>query len=74
MKEKPGKDIWLCGGGDLATALYEEIDELILKSNPVLLGCGIPLFSGAVEQRALELVQHRVYGNGFVLLRYRVRR
>lgn len=73
LKRQPGRDIWLCGGAELATALFPEIDELILKSNPVLLGTGLPLFSGAVPQAALELVDHKRYPNGFVLLRYRVR-
>ena len=64
--------VLLRGGGDLATALYPEIDELILKVNPVLLGSGIPLFAGAVAQRALELAESKIYDNGFMLLRYRM--
>jgi dihydrofolate reductase len=46
---KPGKDIYLCGGADLATTLFAEnlIDEIILKLNPLLFGSGIPLFSGS---------------------------
>jgi dihydrofolate reductase len=73
LKRQPGRDIWLCGGGELAAALFPEIDELILKSNPILLGAGIPLFAGPVETKALELVEHKAYANGFLLLRYRVR-
>jgi dihydrofolate reductase len=73
LKGESGKDIWLCGGGDLATALFPEIDEIILKVNPVLLGSGIPLFAGAVKQTDLRLADSKIYGNGFVLLRYRVR-
>ncbi len=74
LKQEPGKDIWLCGGGELATTLFPEIDEIILKVNPVLLGSGIRLFSGAVRQSDLKLADSKVYSNGFVLLRYRVRR
>jgi len=40
-----GSDIWLCGGGRLASALVGEIDRIILKVNPVLFGSGIPLFA-----------------------------
>jgi dihydrofolate reductase len=72
LKEAPGKDIWLCGGGELAAALFPEIDELILKVNPVLLGSGIRLFAGAVEQAELQFADSKTYRNGFVLLRYRV--
>jgi dihydrofolate reductase len=46
LKGQEGKGIWLCGGGDLAAALFPEIDELILKVNPLVLGAGIPLFAG----------------------------
>jgi dihydrofolate reductase len=73
LKKQPGKDIWLCGGGDLATALFAEINELILKVNPILLGAGIPLFSGVVKPTRLDLTGSRVYKNGFMLLRYRLR-
>jgi dihydrofolate reductase len=73
LKRQQGKDIWLCGGGALAAALFPEIDELILKVNPVLLGDGIPLFDGRVQQTALELADSRSYRNGFTLARYRPR-
>lgn len=73
LKKHPGKDIWLCGGSDLATTLFPEINEIILKVNPILLGSGIPLFSGIIKQTDLELCDSKSYSNGFMLIRYRVK-
>ena len=75
LKGEAGKDIYLCGGAELAGALFAEnlIDELVLKLNPVIFGSGIPLFSGAIKQSALELAESKVYGNGVVLIRYLVK-
>jgi dihydrofolate reductase len=74
LRSEAGKDIWLCGGADLAATFCKLglIDELVLKVNPVLFGSGIPLFGGAIQQSALQLVDSKVYGNGVVLLRYRL--
>ena len=44
LKCEPGKDIWLVGGGTLASTLRSEIDELIIKLGPVTLEAGIPLW------------------------------
>jgi len=74
LKRDEGKDIWLCGGGTLATAVFPEIDELILKINPILLGAGIPLFEGVIPKTDLTLTESKVYDNGFMLARYRTRR
>ena len=73
LKRERGRDIWLCGGGVLAAALFSEIDELILKVNPVILGAGIPLFEGPVPQTDLMLTESKTYPNGFMLARYDVR-
>jgi dihydrofolate reductase len=70
FKEEPGKDIWLCGGAQLAGAVFSEIDELILKINPILLGSGIPLVSNVVPETALTLLDTQRYANGFMLARY----
>lgn len=74
LKREKGKDIWLCGGGVLAAALFTEIDELILKVNPVILGAGISMFEGPVPQTDVDLVESKTYPNGFVFQRYRMRR
>ena len=73
LKQQSGKDIWLCGGGDLATTLSSEIDEMILKVHPILLGTGIPLFAGVIQQTSLELTDSKIYKNGFMLLYYRMK-
>ncbi|MFC7488981.1 dihydrofolate reductase family protein [Knoellia sp. CPCC 206453] len=46
LKAEDGLDIWLVGGGTLARALLPEIDRLVLKVNPSVIGSGIPLFAG----------------------------
>ncbi|MEO0987765.1 MAG: dihydrofolate reductase family protein [Cyanobacteria bacterium J06639_14] len=74
LKGESGQGIWLCGGANLATTLFANhlIDQLILKVNPFLMGSGIPLFSGMIQQTALTLTQRKIYDNGVLLLHYRV--
>ncbi|TAG96150.1 MAG: dihydrofolate reductase [Oscillatoriales cyanobacterium] len=74
LKQEAGKDIWLCGGGDLAATVVCEIDEMILKLNPVVIGSGIPVFSRAIEPTNLELTDRKIYSNGFLLLHYRLQK
>ena len=71
LKRQPGQGIYLCGGGDLAGALLPEIDRLILKRNPVVLGSGIRLFgtTGATIQR-FRLVGSRAFESGVVIEEY----
>lgn len=73
LKQQPGKDIWLCGGGNLAAVIFSEIDELILKVHPILLGSGISLFAGMIQPTYLELTNSKIYNNGCMLLHYRVK-
>ncbi len=75
LKQGTGKDIYLCGGANLATTLFQTnlIDEVIIKLNPFLMGSGIPLFSGKIQQTNLELTQSKIYDNGIVLLFYQVK-
>lgn len=46
LKRAPGTGIWLCGGGELAASLAHEIDRLLVKVNPIILGRGRPLVDG----------------------------
>src|SRR5262245_43049563 len=72
LKREGGRDIWLCGGALLAGALHDEIDELIVKVNPIVLGTGIHLFSGVRGQTRLALMDHRTFGGGVAIQRYDV--
>jgi dihydrofolate reductase len=75
LKNQPGKDIWLMGGGELAASLFAEdlIDEISLAVCPVLLGSGVPLFPGIKKQIDLELIEFKTYKIGVVSLSYRVK-
>lgn len=70
------KDIYLCGGGPLAAALFDAglVDEVIVKLNPVLLGAGKTLAPHLAHKADLELLSTKVYRNGVVLLQYAVKR
>jgi dihydrofolate reductase len=70
LKRESGLDIWLCGGARLAGALYDEIDELIVKLNPVVLGAGIGLFARVQGPTRLELTDHRTFAGGVAIHRY----
>ncbi|MFE3028514.1 dihydrofolate reductase family protein [Nocardia tengchongensis] len=64
LKKEDGKDIWLCGGGNLAGQLLGEIDQVIVKSYPVIAGAGIPMFSGGFDPTRFTVVERREFGNG----------
>ena len=72
LKEEDGRSIWICGGSELATDLFEAglVDEVVVKLNPIVFGTGIPLFSRRLEAGSLELVKSRTYESGHVLLDY----
>ena len=66
LKGQDGAGIWLCGGGQLASQLLHEIDELVIKRNPIVLGSGVPLFDGPFEP-----VSSRRFDTGVVMATYR---
>jgi dihydrofolate reductase len=71
LKREEGLDIWLCGGGQLAGTLLPEIDQLILKRNPVIFGSGIPLFGNArYEPRSFALTETRSFESGVTIEQY----
>jgi dihydrofolate reductase len=72
LRERPGKNIWLMGGGELAREFLKAdlVDDLELGVVPVLLGEGIPLFPRGFPQRDFRLVENETYSKGLVVLKY----
>jgi dihydrofolate reductase len=72
LKRRPGKDIYLGGGGELVRSFLNEdlVDELFIGVSPTLLGDGIPGFPGKFPQRDFTLTECKSYSNGSVGLRY----
>ncbi|MGI5185893.1 dihydrofolate reductase family protein [Dactylosporangium sp. CA-152071] len=70
LKRREGLDIWLCGGGALASQLVGEIDELILKVNPVAIGSGVPLFAAPFKPMPFRLAGTRTFDTGVAFMTY----
>lgn len=73
IRKRPGKNIWLMGGGELARAFLKVdlVDELYLGIVPVLVGDGIPLFPPGFPQRNFALVENKTYSKGLIALKYK---
>ncbi len=63
LKAQPGLGIWLCGGGQLAGALLEQIDVLMIKRQPLILGAGRPMIAGAFSPHHFDLVDRTPVGS-----------
>jgi dihydrofolate reductase len=63
LREKPGKDIAIFGGGDLFRSLLQAglVDRIEMSLIPVLLGGGIPLLPSPSGRAKLSLRNQRVY-------------
>jgi len=74
LRAKPGKDIWMMGGGGLIGSFLDEggIDEFIIHVVPVFIGEGIPLIHPGKRTVRLALVSSRRFVDGVVRLHYRV--
>jgi dihydrofolate reductase len=72
LRQSPGKDIWLMGGGELARDFLKAdlVDELYIGVAPVLLGEGIPLFPSGFPQRNFSLIENKTFSQGMIALKY----
>jgi dihydrofolate reductase len=75
LREQPGKDIWLMGGGELIASFLDEqaIDEFVISVVPVFIGDGIPLIARRHRHVPLDLLSTERFEDGLVQLRYGVR-
>ena len=74
LREQPGKDIWLMGGGELIASFLDDgaIDEFVVSVVPVFIGDGIPLIARRHRYVPLDLRSVERFDDGVVQLRYHV--
>lgn len=74
LREQPGKDIWLMGGGELIASFLDAdaIDDFVITVAPVFIGDGIPLIAPRHRHTPLDLRSVEHFEDGVVQLRYRV--
>jgi dihydrofolate reductase len=74
LKAKPGRDIWLFGGGALFRSLLDAglVDTVELAVVPVLLGSGVPLLPPGGSTQLVLSDQKTLPTSGIVVLSYSV--
>lgn len=78
LRQSPGRDIWLCGGGILLASLLSAglVDTIELGVSPTLVTRqGIPMLAPGTRLPPavpLELTHHRVLPSGMLVLEYAV--
>ncbi len=72
LKRKPGKNILIIGSPSFVHLLMKQnlIDDYWLFVNPIVLGKGIPLFSGIKDKFQLKLLRSKEYSIGVIALHY----
>jgi len=72
LREHPGKDIWLMGGGEIIASFLaaQAIDEFVISVVPIFIGDGIPLIARRHLHVPLSLRSTERFEDGVVQLRY----
>lgn len=72
LKQKPGKEIAICGSATLVRSLLAAgvVDELRLMVHPLVLGAGGRLFENGIGRMPLELVSSGAFATGVLDLTY----
>ena len=76
LRQQPGKDIWLMGGGELIASFLDEqaIDEFVISVAPVFIGDGIPLIARRHRDVLLDLQSVERFDDGLVQLHYHIQK
>ena len=74
LRQRPGKNICLMGGGELAQSLLaaDLVDQIGLNIHPILLDSGIPTFREFHRRLKLKLTECRQIDGGCILANYEV--
>jgi dihydrofolate reductase len=69
-----GKDIWLCGGGELFRSLLaaDLVDTVEVGVSPILLGQGRPFLPAPGGTEKLKLTHEQAFPSGLLVLHYDV--
>lgn len=70
LKQENGLGIYHCGGASLAGLLRDEVDELVIKTYPVVLGSGMPMFATGFSISEFTLDSVRAFDNGVLVRTY----
>jgi dihydrofolate reductase len=72
LRNEPGKNIWLFGGGELVSMLLatDLVDEMHIAYIPVILGKGIPLFPEQPKESQWKLRGSIAYDSGVLKVKY----
>lgn len=75
LRNEPGKNIWLFGGGELVSMLLaaDLVDEMHIAFIPVILGKGILLFPEQSKESKWEVIKTNNYSSGIVMVEYHKR-
>jgi dihydrofolate reductase len=71
LKAEDGEfGIYLCGGSQIAGELLDEIDEIVVKTYPIILGSGMPMFRSGFSVTHFELADFRTFKSGVFVRTY----
>ncbi|MEV7883513.1 dihydrofolate reductase family protein [Streptomyces sp. NPDC002817] len=75
LKAEEGElGIYLCGGSQIAGELFDLIDELVIKTYPVTIGSGMPMFGSGFAITEFGLDDVRTFKNGVFVRTYNRKR